>query len=77
MTAARIVEALDELEHGHPRFGLGLEPVPIQGLALERGEETLALKLPMLHYAYVANRVDEDRPDWVPEYHDRSALRRS
>src|SRR5262245_65375180 len=42
MTAAWIVEALDELEHRHPRLGLGLEPTPVEKLALQRGEEALA-----------------------------------
>ena len=33
---ARIVEALDELEDGNARFGLRLEPAPVEKLALER-----------------------------------------
>jgi hypothetical protein len=36
-----VVEALDELEHGHAGFGLRLEPSSIEKLALERGEEAL------------------------------------
>ena len=41
VAAAWIVEALDELEDGHARFGLRLEPAAIEKLALERGEEAL------------------------------------
>ena len=41
MPPARIVEALDELEDGHARFGLRLEATPIEQLTFERGEETL------------------------------------
>src|ERR1700674_4786801 len=42
MTTARIVEAFDELERRDPRFGLRLEPAPVEKLALQRGEEALA-----------------------------------
>lgn len=41
MSPARIVEALDEFEDGHARFGLRLEATPIEQLTFERGEETL------------------------------------
>src|SRR6202158_1070943 len=41
VTPTRIVEALDELEDGDARFGLGLEATPIEQLAFERGEEAL------------------------------------
>ena len=41
VAAARIVEALDELEDRHARLGLRPEPSPVQQLAFERGEETL------------------------------------
>jgi hypothetical protein len=34
--SARIIEALDELEDGNARFGLSLEPAPVEKLALER-----------------------------------------
>jgi hypothetical protein len=42
VTAARIVEAFDELESGAARLGLGLEPAPIEQVAFEGCEETLA-----------------------------------
>ena len=42
MAAAWIVEALDEFEDRTTCFGLGLEPTPIEQLALEGREETLA-----------------------------------
>src|ERR1700687_1146886 len=41
MSPAWIVEALDEFEDGHARFGLVLEATPIKQLAFERGEEAL------------------------------------
>src|ERR1700687_762532 len=41
MSPARIVEALDEFEDGHARFGLVLEATPIKQLAFKRGEEAL------------------------------------
>jgi hypothetical protein len=34
VASARIVEALDELEHGHAGFGLRLEPSSIEKLGL-------------------------------------------
>src|ERR1700686_2354688 len=45
MTAARVVEALDELEHRDPRLGLRLEPTPVEKLAFKRGEEALAHRI--------------------------------
>src|SRR5262245_25231260 len=42
MTAVRIVPTLDEVEDGHPRFGLAGEPAAVQQLALEGREEALA-----------------------------------
>src|SRR3974390_1912798 len=39
MTAARIVEALDELEDGDAGFGLGLEAIPIKHIAFYGVEE--------------------------------------
>ncbi len=42
MAAAWIVEAFDELEDRTTRFGLCREPTPIEQLALEGCEETLA-----------------------------------
>jgi hypothetical protein len=45
MTAAAIVKSFDELERGHPRLGLRLEPTPVEKLALERGEEALAHRI--------------------------------
>ena len=45
MSPARIVEALDEFEDGHARFGLRLEATPIEQLTFERGEETLRHRL--------------------------------
>jgi hypothetical protein len=32
MTTARVIETLDKLEHRDPRFGLRLEPAPIEKL---------------------------------------------
>jgi hypothetical protein len=40
VTPTRIVEALDELEDGDACFGLGLEAMPIEQLAFERGEDS-------------------------------------
>jgi len=37
----RIVPALDVLEDGHARLGLGLEAATVQQLAFERREEAL------------------------------------
>ncbi len=42
MTAARVVPALDEVEDRQASLGLGGEPLAIEQLALERGEEALA-----------------------------------
>jgi cytosine/adenosine deaminase-related metal-dependent hydrolase len=42
VTAARIVEALDEFEDRTTRFGLCLEPTPIEQFAFQGCEETLA-----------------------------------
>src|ERR1700704_1638931 len=53
MTASRVVEALDELEHRDPRLGLSLEPTPVEKLAFQRGEEALAHRI----VVGVANRA--------------------
>ena len=45
VTSPRIVEALDELEHGHARFGLGLEAAPIEKLALSVAKKLSAIAL--------------------------------
>jgi hypothetical protein len=45
MTAAPVVESLDELEHHDPRLGLRLEPTPVKKLAFQRGEEALAHRI--------------------------------
>jgi hypothetical protein len=37
MTAAPVVEALDEIEHRDSRLGLRLEPVPVEKFAFQRG----------------------------------------
>src|ERR1700693_1196756 len=42
MPAPRIVEPFDELEDGHPSFGLGRKLAAVEQLALERREEALA-----------------------------------
>jgi hypothetical protein len=42
MAAVRVVPALDEVEHGHARLELGLEAPPLQEVALQGGEKTLA-----------------------------------
>ena len=42
VTSAWVVEALDEVEDGHLRLGLGLEAVPVEELTLEGREEALA-----------------------------------
>ena len=42
MTAPRVVPAFDEIEDYEPGLDLRVEPVPIEELALERGEEALA-----------------------------------
>ena len=44
MTAARVVEALDELEHRGPRLGLRLEPTSVEKLAFQRGEGKIPLQ---------------------------------
>ena len=41
MTAARVVETLDEVEDGHPGFGLRAELRAVEQLALQSGKETL------------------------------------
>src|SRR5579864_5227127 len=41
VTSARVVPALDPLEHRHLGLGLALEPPSVQELTLERGEEAL------------------------------------
>jgi hypothetical protein len=53
MTAAPVVEALDELEHRDPRLGLRLEPTPVEKLTFQRGEEALAHRI----IVGVANRA--------------------
>ena len=55
MSPLRIVEALDEVEHGHLRFGLRPEPLPVEELALERGEEALTERV-VVGIAYGAHR---------------------
>ena len=45
MPAMRVVEALDEVEHGEARLDLRAEAGPIEELALERGEETLTQRV--------------------------------
>src|SRR5271170_1746711 len=42
VATGRIVEAFDELKDGHPRLALRSEATPIDQLAFEGGEETLA-----------------------------------
>ncbi len=42
MAPGGIVPSLDELEYGYASLGLGLEIAPVDPLAFERGEETLA-----------------------------------
>ena len=41
----RVVEAFDELEDGHPRLAVRSEAAPIDQLAFEGGEETLAHRI--------------------------------
>ena len=41
VAALRVVPAFDEFEDRHPGFDLRLEPVTVEELALERGEEVL------------------------------------
>src|SRR6201986_1922070 len=53
MTASRVVEALEELEHRDPRLGLSLEPTSVEKLAFQRGEEALAHRI----VVGVANRA--------------------
>src|SRR5271163_5286046 len=42
MATGRVVEAFDELKDGHPRLVVRSEAAPIDQLAFEGGEETLA-----------------------------------
>ena len=55
MTPMRVVPPLDELEDRHPGLPPGLEPLPIQELALKRSEETLAHRV-VVAIAYRAHR---------------------
>src|SRR3984957_9287234 len=43
--AGGIVEAFDELKDGHPRLAVRSEATPIDQLAFEGGEETLAHRI--------------------------------
>ena len=45
MATARVVEAFDELKDGHPRLAVRSEAAPIDQLAFEGGEETLAHRI--------------------------------
>src|SRR5271154_1646948 len=45
VAARRIVEAFDELKDRHPRLAVGPEATPIDQLAFEGGEETLAHRI--------------------------------
>lgn len=55
MPAARIVPALDEVEDGSARLHPGAEPLAIEQLALERGEEALAEGV-IVRVAHAAHR---------------------
>ena len=41
MSAAGVVEGLDEVEDRHPGFGVGAESCSVKELGLEGGKETL------------------------------------
>ena len=41
MATGSVVPAFDESEHGHARFGLGLERTPVDELTFKRGEQAL------------------------------------
>ena len=45
MAPAGIVPSLDELEDGHARLGVGPKPTPVEKLAFQRREETLAHRI--------------------------------
>ena len=45
MATGRVVEAFDELKDGHPRLAVRSETAPIDQLAFEGGEETLAHRI--------------------------------
>src|SRR5271155_2015584 len=45
MATGRVVEAFDELKDGHPRLAARSETAPIDQLAFEGGEETLAHRI--------------------------------
>lgn len=45
MTPGRLVEPLDEVEHGHAGLGLGAEAAAIEQLALKGGEECLGQRV--------------------------------
>ena len=45
VATGRIVEAFDELKDGHPRLAVRSEAAPIDQLAFEGGEETLAHRI--------------------------------
>ena len=45
MATGRVVEAFDELKDGHPRLAVRSEAAPIDQLAFEGGEETLAHRI--------------------------------
>ena len=45
MPPVRVVPGLDEVEHGHLRLRLVPEPLLLEELALERGEEALTQRV--------------------------------
>src|ERR1700722_1138723 len=45
VATGRVVEAFDELKDGHPRLAVRSEAAPIDQLAFEGGEETLAHRI--------------------------------
>ena len=45
VATGRVVEAFDELKDGHPRLAVRSEATPIDQLAFEGGEETLAHRI--------------------------------
>jgi len=58
MSAPRVVPASDEVEHGEACLGRCREPLPVEQLALERGEEALTQGV-VVGVAHAAHR----RPD--------------
>jgi hypothetical protein len=45
VAAVRVVEAIEDVEHRHLSLGPRLEDPPVEAVALERGEETLAQRV--------------------------------